>query len=41
VDYEVVVQRDLIGEGFFLSGDKLMVFDLEVVVLDESFSFEI
>ena len=40
MDNEVVVQRDLIGEGFLFSGDKLMVFDLQVVILNECFSLE-
>ena len=41
MNYEVVVQRDLVGEGFFFAGDKLMVFDLQVVVLNESLTLEI
>jgi hypothetical protein len=41
VNYEVVVEGDLVGEGFFFAGDKLMVFDLQVVVLNECLTFEI
>jgi hypothetical protein len=41
VDYEVVVQGGLIGEGFFFAGDKLMEFDGQVVILNERFSLEI
>jgi predicted RecB family endonuclease len=41
VNYQIVVEGDLLGEGFVLAGDELMVFDREVVVLDKGFSFEI
>jgi hypothetical protein len=41
VDYEIVVQGGLSGEGFFLAGDKLMEFDGQVVILNECFSLEI
>ena len=41
MDNKVVVQRDLTGEGFFFARDKLMVFDLQVIVLNKRFTFEI
>jgi hypothetical protein len=35
------VKGDLIGEGFLFSRDKLVVFDEQVVILNECFSLEI
>ena len=41
MDDEVVVEGDFFGEGFIFSGDELVEFYAQVVVLDKRFSFKV